>query len=164
MIAREPDRRTHVIREDQERRTIWDHSSVERHSVHDRAHAVLAYSKMEIPTGVISGPKLGAPFTIVLVEDARSAEPPTSSGTFGAIALITTPDAARLATLPLSAVKVGMKSSQPPRARHVIRPRARSLHQGGSICICRKASAIQPEASVPRAPNFRQCSRASGAT
>ena len=56
---------------------------------------------------------LGAPFTIVFVDEARSADPPTSSGIFGAIALSTIPDAARLAMFPFSAVNVGISSSHP---------------------------------------------------
>ena len=49
------------------------------------------------PPGV-AAVKCGAPLTVVRFEPARSAEPPMSSGILPAIALRTTPEAARLAT------------------------------------------------------------------
>ena len=81
MSAREPHRRPHVIREDQERRAVRNDAAVQRHAVHDRAHAVLANAEVEVAAGVVLGAeKLGAPLMIVLVELARSAEPPIELG------------------------------------------------------------------------------------
>ena len=45
-----------------------------------------------------AGRKDGSPFIVVLFEPARSAEPPHSSGSTGASALSTSPEAARVAT------------------------------------------------------------------
>ena len=59
------------------------------------------------------GRKLGSPSIVVLLDSARSAEPPHSSGSFGASALSTLPEAARVA-MPLgSASQLGRASSQP---------------------------------------------------
>ena len=59
------------------------------------------------------GRKLGSPSGVVLLDSARSAEPPHSSGIFGVIALITLPEAARVA-MPLgSASQLGRSASQP---------------------------------------------------
>src|SRR5438046_456888 len=57
--ARQPDRRPHVVGKDEERRAVWDDPASQRHSVHDRAHTVLAYSEMEIAPGVVLGRKTG---------------------------------------------------------------------------------------------------------
>ena len=60
-----------------------------------------------------SGTNDGSPFGVVLLEPARSAEPPHSSGRAGAIALSTAPDALRVATPFGSASNEGSASSQP---------------------------------------------------
>ena len=52
------------------------------------------------------------PLILVLFEPAKSAEPPQNSGNFAAIALITSPEAARVATS-LSGANTGMSASQP---------------------------------------------------
>ena len=63
------------------------------------------------------GRKLGSPSGVVLLDSARSAEPPHSSGNLGAIAPSTFPEAARVA-MPLgSADQLGSASSQPGSAR-----------------------------------------------
>ena len=49
---------------------------------------------------------------LVLFDPAKSAEPPQNSGNFAAIALITSPDAARVATS-LPGAKTGISESQP---------------------------------------------------
>ena len=64
----------------------------------------------------------GAPSMVVLLDSARSAEPPQNSGTVSAMALIAAPDALRVATPLGSAGKVGSSSSQPcGRLRSFIR-------------------------------------------
>ena len=64
----------------------------------------------------------GASSMVELLDSARSAEPPQSSGTFGAIALITAPEALRVATPLSSAGQVGRSLSQPSgRVRVCIR-------------------------------------------
>ena len=55
----------------------------------------------------------GSPFIVVLLLSARSAEPPHSSGSTGASASSTLPEAARVATPLASAGKVGSASVQP---------------------------------------------------
>ncbi len=45
---REPNRRAHVVREDQERRAVRDQRLAERHAVHHRAHAVLAHAEVHV--------------------------------------------------------------------------------------------------------------------
>ena len=55
--VREPDGRSHVVRENQERRSVRNDAAKKRHSVHDRAHAVLANPEMEVATGVVLGGK-----------------------------------------------------------------------------------------------------------
>ena len=54
-----------------------------------------------------------APLSAVSVEGLRSAEPPMSSGTRAAIALMTFPPAERVASGLSAVVKVGMSASQP---------------------------------------------------
>ena len=75
-------------------------------AVQDRAHAVLRMPKCSTrpygPPGNIllcrsGGRKLGSPSGVVLLDSARSAEPPHNSGSLGAIAVSTSPDALRVA-------------------------------------------------------------------
>src|SRR4051794_34389993 len=60
-----------------------------------------------------SGVKLGWPSGVVLLDSARSAEPPQSSGRTGAIALRSAPDALRVAT-PLSSAGEDGRAAGPP--------------------------------------------------
>ncbi len=53
--GRETHRRTHVVREDQERPTERNEPAVQRHAVHDRAHAVLANAEVHVALVVIAG-------------------------------------------------------------------------------------------------------------
>jgi len=50
---READGRTHVIREDEEGRSVRDVTAVERDPIHDGAHSVLAHAEVERPSGII---------------------------------------------------------------------------------------------------------------
>ena len=71
------------------------------------------------------GRKLGSPFGVVLLEPARSAEPPQSSGSTGAIAVRMSPDATRVATPFSSASQLGSASVQ-PSGRVRVRIRSKS--------------------------------------
>ena len=69
----------------------------------------------------VEGRKEPEPLMLVLFEPARSAEPPQNSGNFAAIALMTSPDAARVA-ISLSGANTGISKSQPagnPLARNL---------------------------------------------
>ena len=109
MIAAEADRRPGVVAEDQEARAEGPDLD-QRHAVEDRRHRVLADAEVEVPAAVVARPRSRRRprrSSWVLVEGARSAEPPISQGTFLAMALSTLPDESRLA-IPLgSAGKVG---------------------------------------------------------
>ena len=111
-----------------------------------------------------SGRNDGAPLMVVLLEPARSADPPHSSGMSGAIALITWPDAARVATPLASAGKVGSASSSPSgSSRPFIRnsSAACSAWSAAQASYCRSHSA--PHA-LPRSSSDRVCSRTSSGT
>ena len=56
-----------------------------------------------------AGRKLGSPSMVVLLDSARSAEPPHSSGSFGASAVSTLPEAARVATPLASGCPAGQR-------------------------------------------------------
>ena len=103
----QPDRRPHVVAEDQEGAAVRPGAAVQRDAVEDRAHGVLADAEVqraavgvagERPwSGDSSGMKDGSPFIVVLLHSARSAEPPHSSGRTGREALSTSPEALRVA-------------------------------------------------------------------
>src|SRR3954453_6839458 len=82
------------------------------------------------------GMKDGSPSIVVLLLSARSAEPPQSSGSTGASALSTVPDALRVA-MPLgSGSKVGSASVQPSGS---CRPLSRSSSAARSALASRQA-------------------------
>ena len=69
----------------------------------------------------VEGRKEPEPLMLVLFEPAKSADPPQNSGNFAAIALMTSPDAARVA-ISLSGANTGISKSQPagnPLARNL---------------------------------------------
>ena len=75
-----------------------------------------------------SGRNDGADLIVVLLEPARSAEPPQSSGISGASALITSPEATRVATPFSLASNVGSASARPSgRVRALSRCRSVAL-------------------------------------
>ena len=67
---------------------------------------------------------------LVLLDPAKSAEPPQNSGKTAAIALITSPDAARVATS-LPGAKTGISESHPAG-----KPRVRSLSNNAAFSLC----------------------------
>ncbi len=79
------------------------------------------------------GPTESTSLISVLVDSARSAEPPTSSGTAGAIALITLPLAARVAIGPSAAANVGTLASQPVGSSPMIWRHSSAASSG---CAC----------------------------
>ena len=90
----EPHRGAHVVGEGEERAAEDAGAAVDGDAVHDRAHAVLADAEVQHPAGVrvalphrwwsgSAGMKEAAPSMVVLLDSARSAEPPQSSGSVG---------------------------------------------------------------------------------
>ena len=51
----QPDRRTGIIREDEEGAGIRDDSAMQRHAIHCRGHAMLAHAIMDEAAGIIGG-------------------------------------------------------------------------------------------------------------
>ena len=140
--------------------------------VHDRAHGVLADAEVQHPAvrvagehlalPVRSGRKLGSPSGVVLFDSARSADPPHSSGIFGVMALITLPDAARVAmplgsALPAGQVVVPARAQlvgdQPVVERLALRVRLRPSR--------RTPAATASCACWPRSRSFRVCAMTS---
>jgi len=68
------------------------------------------------------------PLIFVLLEPARSADPPQNSGNFAAIALITSPDAARVATSYLEQIPGYLNPSQQAMTYFVIFPAEQPFH------------------------------------
>ena len=103
---REPDRRPHVVarRSGTSRRSA--RKPVQREAVDDRAHAVLADAEVQVAPAELARASTLPPSSIsVSVDGARSAEPPTSSGTCAAAHWITLLDALRVAIVPVGRVE-----------------------------------------------------------
>ncbi len=83
-----------------------------------------------ISVAFAAGTKLGSPFIVVLLDPARSAEPPHSSGMTGASAVSTSPDALRVAIPFSSASKDGIAWSR-PSGRVLSRSRSSSAAPSG---------------------------------
>ncbi len=112
----------------------------------------------------IFGPKDGAPSIVVLFEPARSAEPPHSSGTRGAIALMTAPEALRVATPFGSASHVGRSASQPSGRVRVCSRSKRATSAEGLRVQRWNLSSQAACASLPRSTARRVWAITSGAT
>ena len=69
---RQPDRRPHVVGEDQEGRAERHESAVRRQAVDDRAHRVLAHAEVEVAAGV--APAAAVRALRVVAADARRIE------------------------------------------------------------------------------------------
>ena len=106
------------------------------------------------------------PSGVVLLDSARSAEPPHSSGSVGAIAVRISPEALRVATPFGSASYVGRWSAQPSRERAGLDAgrrapcRRRFLAAQASYSSCQAACA----ASRPRSTSERVCASTSSET
>ena len=97
----------------------------------------------------------GAPSMVVLLEPARSAEPPHSSGMIGASALITLPLAERVATPFASAGNTGSASASPSGSvRPLIRWSSASASglawDHAAYCSSQAAPAAEPRSSRAR--------------
>ena len=100
---------------------------------------------------------------VVLLDSARSAEPPQSSGTFAAIALITAPDALRVATS-FPASNVGSWSAQPCGRVRVWSRSKSATSADGLVVQCRNAWSHSDCAALPRSTAWRVCSSTPGGT
>ena len=92
---------------------------------------------------------------LVLFEPAKSADPPQNSGNFAAIALITSPDAARVATS-FSGVNTGISASHPagnPLTRNLSRSAALSALADFQVAnfVSHAARAVAPRSLTRRA-------------
>ena len=111
-----------------------------------------------------AGRKLGSPSMVVLLDSARSAEPPHSSGSFGASAVSTLPDAARVATPLASASQEGSASSQPGDSSPTTSRSWRALPSGLAAAHWSYASCQSATAALPRSTRSRVWSRTSSET
>ena len=100
----------------------------------------------------LSGMKDEASSIVVLLDSARSAEPPHSSGITPATALITAPDALRVATPLGSASKVGSASASPTgSARVCMRSKVATTSSDAARFHASKRSCHAACCSLPRA-------------
>src|SRR5271154_1681563 len=80
---RQPNRRARVVGEAEKARAVWDEAAVQRDAVEDRAHAVLADSKMRIAALVLAALKVATVLDIGegrLVQVGGAAEQPPEIG------------------------------------------------------------------------------------
>ena len=100
------------------------------------------------------------PSILVLFDPAKSEEPPQNSGRCFAIALITCPDAARVATS-LPGANVGMSASQ-PAGKAFVRKRAKSFVCSG-LLVCQLANFVSHSLRTFAARSFtnRACANTS---
>ena len=159
---REPDARSHVVGERQERRAKREKPIVKRHPSHHRGHGVLAKAEVNVSSRVppdaagralcrhlftATGPSSGLsksphPFIAVRVDGSRSAEPPTRFVTMPASALMTAPPASRVAMSPSAGVKIGRCASQ--RCRELAGERVRKLGGQAGMCDPERVHAAPP--------------------
>src|SRR5687768_8039070 len=83
------------------------------------------------------GPKDGTPLIVVLLLPAKSAEPPHNSGSFGATALSTWPNAARVASALEPGSQYGRSASQPSGSSWAVSLSSSALRSGSR---CAQAS------------------------
>ena len=115
-----------------------------------------------------SGRKEPPPSMVVLLLSARSAEPPHISGSFCARALITSPDALRVA-ISLPASKCGIKESQSEgnccertRDKVLARSGCAFFHESNFLSHCPRAAA--PRSFTRRAWSSKFCGNAKCST
>ena len=68
---RQPNRRAHVIRENEECSAIRNKAAMQRDAVHDCAHAMLADAEAEIPPAEISRLNVAIPFQIGVIRGRK---------------------------------------------------------------------------------------------
>src|SRR6185437_13742318 len=102
--------------------------------------------------------------TDVLFDGVRSAEPPTSSGSDGAVALSARPNAARLAMVPLSFVKLGILLAQSAGRLPASRRSYSFASSGYALAYAAHWSFQSACTDAPFSLALRQLSSASGGT
>ena len=122
-----------------------------------RPYQSAVYSLVEID----GGPNDGTPLMVVLLLPARSAEPPHSSGSFGATALRTSPNAARVASPFEPGSQCGMSASQPSGSSWASSRSSSFLRSGSRSAQASKSRCHFSWASLPRATSLRVCSMTS---
>ena len=86
-----------VIGKDKECAAIWPNAIVKKHAGHNGAHGMFPNTEPDIPAIVSIFLELMGTRQNVLLEGARSAEPPIRVGSFPAMAFSTFPEAFRVA-------------------------------------------------------------------
>ncbi len=88
----------------------------------------------------------------VLLDGARSAEPPMRVGRFGARALMALPDAERVATAPSSGEKTGRSASQPAGSARLQAASQEAARPGSAALQAAWRSRHAACAAAPRRP------------
>ena len=96
----------------------------------------------------------------VSVEELRSAEPPSSSGTRAAIALMIFPPAERVAIGLSAVVKVGMSASQPFGSSPEITRSNSAARSGWALRYASNRARHSASSCFPRSTAPRRCARA----
>ena len=107
--------------------------------------------------------KSPSPARYVLVEGARSAEPPTSVATTGARALSTFPDAARVAIVSRG-VNAGSAASHPAGSSPASAARHCAATSGYADAKARTRACHAVSSAAPRITHASACSRAASGT
>ena len=105
----------------------------------------------------------GEPSIVVLLDSARSAEPPHSSGMTGPIAFRTLPEAARVETS-LPASKTGRAASSSAGSLRASTRSSRAAASGLADCQASKDSCHSLRAAAPRSTTARAWARTSSST
>ena len=133
------------------------------------AHRVLADAEVQHAAVPVRGVLLGgdrrraersAPLMVVLLLPARSADPPHSSGSFGATALSTAPNAARVASALEPGSQCGRSASQPSGSSLGQQPVQQRLAFGLALRPGVELAAATPRGLPCRGPPARGCARA----
>ena len=109
---------------------------------------------------LLAGKKDPPPLILVLLEPARSADPPQNSGKTAAIALITSPDAARVATS-LPGAKTGRFESHPVGSDRDCNLAKSEALSGLLVLHCSNFSFHCARACAPRSFTNRACAKTS---
>ena len=123
----------HIVGEDQEGGTEGPETAVQGEAVHDCAHCVFPDAKMDVPAAVVPGFYSCGPLDKGLGGGARSAEPPTNSGTQAARAFKIFPPLSRVAAAEPSANSGKQDSRSAGSSRAKIR--CHSLCRSG-VVLC----------------------------
>ncbi|MNI64318.1 hypothetical protein D3C73_1197510 [compost metagenome] len=105
----------------------------------------------------------GEPSMVVLLDSARSAEPPQSSGRTGPMAFRTFPEAARVETS-LPASNTGRAASMPTGSFLASTRSSRAAASGLADCHASNEVCQAARDSAPRSRTLRACARTSSST